>query len=56
MATDECIVIERMYVYYKKKIKNKQKEWHPATKPFSNGNGCSSGNGITIKKRAKRPV
>jgi hypothetical protein len=33
MATDECIVIERMYVCYK--IKNKQKkEWHPATKPL----------------------
>jgi hypothetical protein len=32
MASDECIVIERMYVCYK--IKNKQKEWHPATKPL----------------------
>jgi hypothetical protein len=33
MATDECIVIEWMYVC-NKKIKNLQKEWHPATKPL----------------------
>ncbi len=33
MATDECIVIEWMYVY-DKKHENKQKEWHPATETF----------------------
>jgi hypothetical protein len=42
MATDECIVIEWMYVCYK--IRNKQKEWHPATKPliFNRGQLLSS--------------
>ncbi len=33
MATDVCIVIEWMYVCYKKWKINK-KEWHPATKPL----------------------
>ncbi len=27
-------MIEWMYICYKKNMKNKQKEWHTATKPF----------------------
>ncbi len=38
MTMDKCIVWmwlnECMYVCYKKNMKNKQKEWHPATKPL----------------------
>ncbi len=37
MLMDNCIVMNVilwMYVYYKKKMKNKLKEWQPATKPL----------------------
>ncbi len=39
MAMDKCIVCmwlnEWMYVCMLRNMKNKQKEWHPATKPFN---------------------
>jgi hypothetical protein len=43
VATDECIVIEWMYVCYKKISKIKQRGWHPATKNFTKSlqNSCS---------------
>ncbi len=52
MAKNKCMnVIERMYVCCKK-IKNKQKEWHPTTKPLI---ASRQDNWLINKKTTKNP-